>query len=50
MKSLKIFAIILCHFAIIGLLPERINAQDLIDNPALDEKVKNFHDAFLLKN
>ena len=42
MKALKIFGIVICLHAAIGLLPEQLNAQDLIDNPALDEKVKKF--------
>ncbi len=42
MKAIKILGIILCLLAAIGLLPAQINAQDLIDNPALDEKVKKF--------
>ena len=45
MKAIKILGIVLCLLAIIGLLPERLNAQDLIDNPALDEKVKEFLNA-----
>ena len=42
MKAIKILGIVLCLLAAIGLLPERLNAQNLIDNPALDEKVKEF--------
>ena len=42
MKAIKILGIVLCLLAAIGLLPERLNAQNLIDNPALDEKVNEF--------
>jgi caffeoyl-CoA O-methyltransferase len=42
MKALRIFGIVICLHAAVGLLPEQLNAQDLIDNPALDEKVEKF--------
>ena len=42
MKRVQSFGIFLCLLAVIGLLPEQLNAQALIDNPVLDEKVKSF--------
>ena len=42
MKAIKVFCIALCLLALNGLHAEQLNAQDLIDNPALDEKVKVF--------
>jgi predicted O-methyltransferase YrrM len=42
MKAINTPVIFLCLYVIFGLLPERLNAQDLIDNPGLDEKVKEF--------
>jgi caffeoyl-CoA O-methyltransferase len=42
MKAINILGVILCLFAIIGLFPERLNAQDLTENPSLDEKVQEF--------
>ncbi len=42
MKAIKILSIVLYLLPAVGLHPEQLNAQDLIDNPVLDEKVKKF--------
>ena len=45
MKALKIFGLVLCLFAINGLSTKSLYAQDLNNNPALDEKVEKFLEA-----
>jgi predicted O-methyltransferase YrrM len=45
MKAIKIFGLVLCILAADVIFPEQLLAQDLIDNPALDEKVEKFLEA-----
>jgi len=42
MRRFKEATIVICLFMLSGLLPGRLNAQALKENPALDEKVKKF--------
>ena len=42
MIKVKFFCSIISLFAAVAFLPIQVNAQDLKDNPALDEKVKEF--------
>ena len=45
MKPLKILSIVSIVFLAAGLISEQVNAQGSIENPALDEQVKEFLDA-----
>ena len=42
MKTLKLVAIVICFLTLTASIPGQIIAQDLKNNPALDEKVKKF--------
>jgi predicted O-methyltransferase YrrM len=45
MKALKIFGLFICLLTAKGLITEQLIAQDLFDNPVLDEKVEKFLEA-----
>jgi caffeoyl-CoA O-methyltransferase len=42
MKPLKIVSIAICYFILAAVIPGQIKAQDLKNNPVLDEKVRKF--------
>src|SRR5665647_2601656 len=42
MKTLKFVSIVICYFILAAVIPGQIKAQDLKNNPVLDEKVRKF--------
>ena len=42
MKTLKFVSIVICYFILAAVIPGQIKAQELKNNPVLDEKVKKF--------
>ena len=42
MKTLKFASIVICYFILAAVIPGQIKAQDLKNNPVLDEKVRKF--------